>query len=71
MDYLQERFDKMMSLYEELKYEIQQSDKHLYEQWKAGGFIVDDDVMSMYPNMQKCINTLVDRRYDDETDDEE
>ena len=70
MDSLQERFDEMMSLYEELKREIRQSYKHLYEQWKAGGFIVDDDIMSMYPSMQKCINILVDRECNDETDDE-
>ncbi len=33
---------------------------NVYEQWKAGGFIVDDNIVSMYPNAQDVIEALND-----------
>lgn len=26
--------------------------------WKAGGFIIDEDIMSMYPNLGQVIETI-------------
>lgn len=49
-----------------IKYRVQKVDKHLYERWKAGGFLVDDDIVSMYPNMSKVVESIDD---DDEYDD--
>ncbi len=49
MDELQDMYEEMMELYNSLKREIRQKDKHMYEQWKAGGFLVDPDIVSMYP----------------------
>jgi hypothetical protein len=55
---MQKRFEEMMELYNELKQEIRHKDKHLYERWKAGGFIVDEDIVSMYPHMGEVVESL-------------
>jgi molybdenum-dependent DNA-binding transcriptional regulator ModE len=63
---LNERFEKLIELYEEIKREVRQRDKHLFEQWKAGGFLIDSDILSMYPNLEKVVERL-----GDESDEEE
>ena len=56
----QEMFDEMFDLFCELKDDIRRENPHLYERWKAGGFLVDTDIMSMYPNLQEVITELDD-----------
>lgn len=58
MDELREDFDKMMELYESIKRQIRQRDKHLYERWKAGGFLVDHDIVCMYPDLTEVMEQL-------------
>lgn len=55
---MQEEYDKLMELYNSLKRQVRQADPHLYERWKAGGFLIDDDIMSMYPTLGKCVEQL-------------
>jgi hypothetical protein len=55
---MQETYEQMMELYETLKQEVRKRSPFLYERWKAGGFIVDSDVLSMYPNLGKCVLVL-------------
>lgn len=61
-----ERFQEMMGLYEELKHDIRHADRGLYERWKAGGFLVDPDIVSMYPDMGKVVEILAEGEEDDE-----
>lgn len=42
---------------------------HLYERWKAGGFLVDTDIVSMYPNAEEVIGELMDNIDEDEEED--
>lgn len=43
-------YEVMMKAYNAFKKLIRSKDKHLFERWKAGGYIIDDDIISMYPN---------------------
>jgi len=65
---IQETYDSLMSLYNELKHQIQRSDRNLYERWKAGGFLIDDDIISMYPNLTQVVEILSE---DNDVDNEE
>jgi len=56
---LNEIADDFYCLYEELKEEISRRDKNLYERWKAGGFVVDTDVLSMYPNLSQVCDEII------------
>jgi hypothetical protein len=55
---LVENFEKLLELFNSIKSEVRRRDKHLYEQWKAGGFLVDDNVVSMYPSLPEVIERL-------------
>ena len=56
---MKEDFEQMMEFYNSLKQQIRKADPHLYERWKAGGFLVDHDIVSMYPDMGQVVETLV------------
>lgn len=58
MNELNEDFEKLMELYNSVKREIRQRDKHLYERWKAGGFCIDSDILSMYPSLPEVMESL-------------
>jgi hypothetical protein len=45
----EQKIDKLMDLYHEIKEEIRKEEKHFFERWKAGGFLIDPDIVSMYP----------------------
>lgn len=57
---LADKIDEFLCLYNEIKDEIRQKDKWFYERWKAGGFLVDEDIISMYPHIGQFVE-------DDET----
>lgn len=59
-----------MDLYNELKQEVRRKAPYLYERWKAGGFLVDADIMSMYPHLGRVVDELVGPE-DDETENDE
>jgi hypothetical protein len=63
MDGMREQFDEMMGLYQAIKRKIRQLDPHLYERWKAGGFIVDKDIVSMYPDLGSVVEDLEAEEY--------
>lgn len=67
MDELREDFEKMMELYNSIKRQVRQRDKYLYERWKAGGFLVDHDIVSMYPDLTEVMEQL-DNPEDEEDD---
>ena len=62
---LKDLHDEMMGLYNTIKREVASRNQNLYERWKAGGFIVDDNVCSMYPNSGEVMDAL-----DDEDEEE-
>lgn len=55
---LHDDINQLIELYQSVKRQIRQQDKHLFERWKAGGFLVDNDIISMYPNLQQIAETL-------------
>lgn len=71
MSELSEKYEQMMELYCELKQEIRMRDKYLYERWKAGGFLVDEDIMSIYPDIHEVVETLTSREDEEEYEEEE
>ena len=58
MDELRESYDQLMEAYNFIKTEVRRRDKHLYERWKAGGFLIDDDIISMFPALSKVMEFL-------------
>jgi hypothetical protein len=51
---------------EYIKRICKENDKNLYERWKAGGFIVDTNIVSMYPNVDEVVGSLIDDLEEDE-----
>ena len=70
---LREKTAELYSLFEDIKREIRQKDPSAYEQWKAGGFLVDEGIISMYPALQTVADNVADAGDDqyDEDDDED
>lgn len=62
---LQEKTQQVLTLLQEIKQEVKSKDPNLYEQWKAGGFITQENQISMYPNLSQVSERLED------TEDEE
>jgi hypothetical protein len=52
------KIEELLDLYNEIKRDIKHKDKHFYERWKAGGFLIDNDIISMYPNIESFLDTL-------------
>lgn len=48
----------LIEVYNEIKNRIRRKNKTIFERWKAGGFIIDSDIMSMYPNVETVIEEL-------------
>lgn len=53
-----EKINELYCLYDEVKSEVRRLDSHLYERWAAGGFLIDTDIISMYPNLSEVANEL-------------
>lgn len=52
---VEEEYEQFMDLYGILKNRIREDNPYGYEQWKAGGYIIDKDIMSMYPCLEDVI----------------
>lgn len=57
---LLEMVNEFGDLYDRFKAFIKEYDSHEYERWKAGGFLVDQNIVSMYPNMLDILDTIAD-----------
>jgi hypothetical protein len=68
MNELNEIENSLYSAMESLKRIARDKNKHLYERWKAGGFLVDTNIMSDYPNAQEVIEDLQNENEDDSDD---
>lgn len=70
-DEIREKLDEFMGLFEELKSFVKSNNKILYERWKAGGFIVDSNILSMYPAIEKVVETIIENKEEMEDIEEE
>jgi hypothetical protein len=59
-DPVQEKLDRMMDLFDEIKEIVRRRNTKLFNRWKAGGFIVCDDVHSTYPSIRDVVADLED-----------
>lgn len=70
MHNVRDQVDELYRLFEEIKSEIRREDEIEYQRWKAGGFLIDEGIYSMYPNLQQVCQSLgLDE--EDEEDEEE
>lgn len=69
MNDLTETYNALCEAYQEFKQQVRQLDSHLFERWKAGGFLIDSDIISDYPNAEEVFELLEDNEetygYDD------
>jgi hypothetical protein len=68
---LRDKYLRFVELYQELKQEVRRADRSLFERWKAGGFVVDTDIVSMYPNLEEVAEALGWLDESEESDEEE
>jgi hypothetical protein len=47
------------ALYLKIKEEVRYKNPQFYERWKAGGFLIDEDIMCMYPCLSKVMGDHV------------
>lgn len=62
---LLKKLQELYDIYHEIKREIKSRDKNFYERWKAGGFIVDEDILSMYPVLSDFMDEIEDEEDED------
>lgn len=55
---LREQFEQMIDLYLRIKRQVQKLDRNFYENWKAGGFIIDETVHTDYKVLGEFIDYL-------------
>lgn len=74
MSYLTDKLNNMLADFDNIKRTVKDKDPLLFEQWKAGGFIVDNNVVSMYPNIEEVVEQLAaeeESEEEEETEEEE
>ena len=65
-DELKSVFDAFMTDFVFLKEFIKSADRAAYENWKAGGFLVDNDILSMYNTMEQAFDSALDNLEEEE-----
>ena len=67
---LEDDLGELCERFGRIKNEVRRRDPALYERWKAGGFLVDDDIYSMYPNVTEVVDQLLgsDEKEEEESD---
>lgn len=68
------QIQKLLDLFEQVKREVKNENPNFYERWKAGGFILDSNIVSMYPSLEEYDEPLYDEEedeYDEEYEDDE
>ena len=55
---LYDAYDRLMIAFQDFSNEVKGKDKQLYERWKAGGFIVSDNILSHYPSASEVYEAL-------------
>jgi hypothetical protein len=65
---MRRKLQELMELYYEVKEELRRSEPQFYERWKAGGFLVDNDIYSMYPCLEKLMEDMDEEDETEETE---
>jgi hypothetical protein len=65
MNDLAEAFKNMTDGFENFREIVRRKNPSLYERWEAGGFLVSDNIVSMYP----CASEVMDE-FEDEDENE-
>ena len=53
-----EKCEELINLYLDIKNEIRRQEPRLFERWKAGGFLVNSDIISMYPTLEQVVEEV-------------
>lgn len=67
---IHECYNELLESFEFIKEYVRRSDRHLFERWKAGGFLVDTSIVSQYPNIEEVMESLGTDDYEDEDEEE-
>ena len=67
---LTKKYEALIELFNEIKDEIEERDPNEYARWKAGGFILDTNIISMYPNLDEVVEGLGDSEDDEEEEED-
>jgi len=63
---LQSLFEDFLKDFRYFKDFIKASNRAAYENWKAGGFLVDNDVISMYNTIEQAFESALDNLQEEE-----
>lgn len=66
MNELNEAYEQLSEAFETFRQLVRRTDERIYERWKAGGFIVSEDIISMYPNITEVYDSLNEESEDEE-----
>jgi len=63
---LREELDTLLTSFTSIKETVKAEDKSLYKRWKAGGFAIDGNFLSMYPSVESVVDDLLDEEENNE-----
>jgi len=66
-----EGLDDLEKAFNEVKSSLRTANPTLYERWKAGGFLIDDDIVSMFPTISELREDIENQEVTEEDEDEE
>jgi hypothetical protein len=64
--FIHEEIENLLSSFSYLKSEIRRENSEWYARWKAGGFLIDSNIVSYYPNIEDYLTLDVDEEPEDE-----
>jgi len=67
---LRAKMEMVLDGFADIKEAVRRKDSFLYERWKAGGFLVDGDILSMYPNLEEVVQEM-ESKEEEELEDEQ
>lgn len=69
-DEMQDMFNNFIRDYKSIQQFVKDYNKQVYEQWKAGGFLVEDDLSEMYPSIKRAFRKALEN-FQEELDKED
>lgn len=70
-EHIQDAFDQLIESFSTIKDYVRRTNPQLFERWKAGGYAISGDFVSMYPNIETVMELLGDDYDEDEDELEE
>lgn len=71
MNAIEDDLRNLLETLHRIKQKVRNADPNLYERWRAGGFLTDASVVSMYPSIEKVVELLIDADSDDDSETED